>query len=62
MAAVLAARDVPAERRRAAVLDRAHHLQLAEADVTAVGLTPRRAVVAEDVRDLERWSGHNRRR
>src|SRR5438094_2857838 len=48
--AVLAARDVPAEGRRAAALDRRHHLQLAEADMAGVGLTPRRAVAAEDIR------------
>src|SRR5208282_2409412 len=32
---VLAARDVPAERRRAAALDRTHHLQLIEAHMVA---------------------------
>ena len=55
---VLAARDMPAERRRAAALDRAHHLELAEADVAAVGITPRRSVVAEDIRDLQSRTGH----
>ena len=33
---VLATRDMAAERRRAAALDRAHHLQLVEADVPAL--------------------------
>ena len=28
----------------------------------AVGLTPSRTVVAEDVRDLQSWSSHGRRR
>jgi hypothetical protein len=28
----------------------------------AVGLTPSRTVVAEDVRDLQSWSNHNPRR
>ncbi len=56
--AVLAARDVSAEGRRAAVLDGAHHLELEQADVTAVGMTPRGPVVAEDVRDLQSWTGH----
>ena len=51
---VLAARDVAAERRRAAALDCTHHLQLAEVHVPAVGVTPSGAVVAEDVRDLDR--------
>jgi hypothetical protein len=35
---------MPAKRRRAAALDRAHHLELAEAHVTAVGVTPSRFV------------------
>jgi len=56
--AVLAARDVSAQSRRAAVLDGAHHLELEQADVTAVGMTPRGPVVAEDIRDLQSWTGH----
>ena len=59
---VLATRDVPAERCRAAALDRTHHLQLIEAHMAAVGLAPSGTVVAEDVRDLQSWSNHNRRR
>src|SRR5215467_8839600 len=55
---VLAAHDVPTEGRRAAALDRAHHLELAEAQVTAVGLTPSRPVVAEDIRDLQGSTAH----
>src|SRR5204862_291701 len=54
---VLAAHDVPAEGRRAAALDRAHHLELAEAQVTAIGLTPSGPVVAEDIRDLQAHVG-----
>src|SRR6516225_9492195 len=57
---VLAARDISAERRRAAALDRTHHLQLVEAHVPAVGHTPSRTVIAEDVRDLQSWSSHGR--
>ncbi len=37
---VLAALDMATERRRAAALDRRHHLQLVEADVTGIGRTP----------------------
>src|SRR5262245_40089595 len=37
---VLATRNVAAQRRGAAALDRRHHLQLMEADVPAIGLTP----------------------
>src|SRR6516162_7598933 len=55
---VLAAHDVPAEGRRAAALDRAHHLELAEAQVTAVGLTPSGPEVAEDIRDLQGSTAH----
>src|SRR5438876_2427604 len=59
---VLAARDISAERRRATALDRTHHLQLVEAHMPAVGLSPSRTMVAENVRDLQSWSGHSRRR
>src|SRR5215468_2860130 len=55
---VLAARDMAAEGRRAAAFDRAHHLQLVEADVSAVGFTPSGTVVAEDIRDLQSWPAH----
>src|SRR5262245_38300521 len=41
-ALVLAACNMPAERRRATGLDRAHHFQLRVAHVTAVGITPSR--------------------
>ena len=58
MGAVLAAGDVSAEGRGAAALDGAHHLELEQADVTAVGMTPRGPVVAEDIRDLQSWTGH----
>src|SRR5271156_5494227 len=59
---VLASCDMPAERRRATALDRSHHLQLLKAHVPAVGLAPGRAVIAENVRDLQSWSSHGRRR
>jgi hypothetical protein len=53
---VLAARDMPAERCRAAVLDRRHHLELAEADMAGIGLAPCPAVAAEDIRNLQPWT------
>src|SRR6202166_1235183 len=59
---VLAARDMAAERRRAAALDRTLHLQLVQAHKPAVGLTPGKTVVAKNVRDLKSWSSHGRRR
>src|SRR5438105_4149060 len=57
---VLAARDISAERRCATALDRTHHLQLVEAHMPAVGVTPSRTVIAENVRDLQSWSSHGR--
>src|SRR5262249_30080712 len=59
---VLAARDISAQRRGATALERPHHLQLVEAHMPAVGLTPSRTVIAENVRDLQGWSSHGRRR
>ena len=59
--ALLTARDMSAESCSAAALDRRHHLQLAEADITGIGPTPCRAVAAEDVRDLQRWTRHDAR-
>jgi len=58
---VLAARHMTAEYCRAAALDRAHDLHLAEADVAGVGSAPRRPMVTEDIRDLQHWTGHDRR-
>src|SRR3977135_3849361 len=49
---------MPAEGGGAAALDGAHHLELTEAQVTAVGVTPCGTMVAEDVRDLQRWTSH----
>ena len=60
--AVLAARDMAAESCGAAVLDGAHHLELAEAYVTGAGSTPASTEVAEDVRDFQSRAGHDRRR
>ena len=68
MGAVLAACDMaPTGQARglkahegwcAAALDGVHHLELVEAHVAAVGVTPRGPVAAEDVRDLQTWPGH----
>ena len=57
-ALVLATRDMPAERYGAAALDCAHHLQLLQADMAAVGITPSGTVVAEDIRDLQICPSH----
>ena len=56
--AAFAARNMAAEGRRAAALDRAHHLHLRVAEVALVGVTPSGAVIAEDIRDLQSWTGH----
>jgi hypothetical protein len=60
MRAVLTAGNVPAEGCRAAALDRAHHLQLGEAHMAAIGLTPSGTVVAEDICDLQSGTAHER--
>src|ERR1700674_4355914 len=53
---------MPTERRRAAALDRRHYLQLVEADVPGIGSTPRRPVIAEDIRDFQLRTRHCRGR
>src|SRR5215467_7731269 len=58
---VLAARDMTSERRCSAALDGRHHLQLAEAHTGAIGLTPSGTVVAEDIRNFQSWTEHERR-
>src|ERR1700686_4679292 len=59
--AVLAAHDMAAERRPAASLDRPHPLQLAETDMPGFAFPPCRAMVAEDIRDLQGGTSHDRR-
>ena len=59
---VLTARDVAAEGCRAEALDGAHNLELGQAQVATVGLTTSGAVVAEDIRNLQLWPGHESRR
>src|SRR5216683_1565579 len=50
----------------AAVLVRRHHPErlskgeLAEADMAGIGLTPCRSMAAEDIRNLQRWTGQGR--
>jgi hypothetical protein len=47
-----------AEREAAALLDGRHDLQLAEAQVPPLMLSPRRPVGAEDIRDLQGGTLH----
>ena len=61
VSAVLAARNMAAERRCATALDRTHDFELAEAHMAGVALTPRRSEVAEDIRDFESGTGHEYR-
>jgi hypothetical protein len=50
-----------AQRRRAATLDRRHHLELAEAHMAGVGFAPRRSMAVENIRDLQCRTRHPRR-
>ncbi len=59
---VITTRNMATELCRAAPLDRAHHLHLVETDVAGIDRTPCRSMVTEDIRDLQRWTGHIRRR
>ena len=47
-----------AEREAAALLDGRHDLQLAEAQMPPLMLSPRRPVAAEDIRDLQGGTVH----
>jgi hypothetical protein len=61
VAALLTALDMAAERGRAALLDRRHHLELIEAHVPGIGLAPSGAMAMEDVCDLQPRAAHRRR-
>src|SRR5258706_14276617 len=58
--AVFATRGVSAKRCRAAGLYSRHGLQLAEGHMARIGLAPGRPMAAEDVRNLERGTRHDR--
>ena len=49
---ILAAQHMATELCSPAAFDGRHHLELVQADMTRVSATPRRPVVAEDVRDF----------
>src|SRR4051812_2475306 len=59
--ALLAALDMAAERGRATLLDRRHHLELIEAHMSGIGLPPLGPMAMEDVRDLQPRAAHGRR-
>ena len=58
--ALLAALDMAAERGRATLLDRRHHLELIEAHMPGIGLAPIGSMAMEDVRDLQPRAAHGR--
>ncbi len=62
VAAVLAGRDMAAQRRRAAPLDGRHHLELAEAEVAGIGVAPGWPAGPEDVLRPPAFRGARSRR
>ena len=61
MAAILATLDMPAERGRAALLDRRHDLELIQAQMSGIGSTPVGSMAMEDVCDLQPRAAHRPR-
>src|SRR5205085_10919674 len=55
---VLAALDMPAERRCAANLDRRHDAPLSQADMTPISGTPGSGEAAENIRHLQLRTRH----
>ena len=53
LCATFTAQHVTTERGTSTALNGRHHFQLAEAQMPCTGITPRRSMVAEDVRDLQ---------
>ena len=60
VATIFAALDVPAERGRAALLDRRHDLELTQAHMPGIGAAPVGSMAMKDVCDLQPWAGHAR--
>src|SRR5712671_5534225 len=58
VAAILAELDMPAERGRAALLDRRHDLELTEAYMPGIGATPVGSMAMKDVCDLQPRAAH----
>jgi hypothetical protein len=61
MRAGIAAQHMSPQRRRAALFDGRHDLELPQAQVLVLGLTPGRPKGAEDVRDLQGGTPHEAR-
>jgi hypothetical protein len=60
VAAVLAALDMAAERSRAALLDRRHHLELTQAHMPGIGAAPVGSMAMKDGCDLQLRAAHRR--
>ena len=60
MVTAVAAQHVSSQRRAAALFDGRHDLELTEAQVALLRLSPRRPVGPEDVRDLQGTTPHGR--
>ena len=50
--------DMPAKGGSAAALNGGHHLQLRQVQMSGVVPAIRRAMGAEDIRNLQLWAGH----
>src|SRR5260370_31334260 len=60
VAAIFAALDMPAERGRAALLDRRHDLELIQAHMSGIGPAPVSPMAMKDVCDLQLRAAHRR--
>src|SRR4029077_2627805 len=60
VAAILAALDMAAEGRRAALLDRRHDLEMTEAHMSGIGPAPVGPMAMKDVCDLQPRAAHGR--
>src|SRR6516162_10187355 len=60
VATILAALDMPAERGRAALLDRRHDLELTQAHMPGIGSAPVVSMAMKDVCDLQPRAAHGR--
>jgi len=58
VAAIFAALDMPAERGRAALLDRRHDLELTQAQISGIGPAPVGLIAMKDVCDLQLRAAH----
>src|SRR5215813_12517551 len=61
VAAILATLDMPAERGRAALLDRRHDLELTQTHMAGIGPAPVGPMAMKDVCDLQPRAAHARR-